>query len=757
MKYILFFFCLSCILKLDSQTIWVKGRVSDGEAGLPFAHILISEENGLGVLSDTSGLFSLEVAQEEDLLLDISLIGYEKRKFLLSSPYIPDSIYQFVLVEATNSLTEVVVSGSKRPVNRLESPVPVEVYTLEYFRANPAPSIFESMQNVNGVRPQINCNVCNTGDIHINGLEGPYTMVLIDGMPIVSGLSTVYGLNGIPQALIERVEVVKGPASTLYGSEAVGGLINVITKNPLNVSPFSLDLMGTSWGEWNADIGIRHKIGRHHSLVGLNYFSYDNPVDKNSDGFTDVTVAQRISLFNKWSFRRQKDRVFNLAARYLYEDRWGGQMGWNKQFRGGSEIYGESIYTNRWEIFGTYEVPVGKEFQFDFSANGHQQNSVYGATFFKASQEIYFGQLTWHREFSENSNLLLGAAHRYTFYDDNTPATAGESSIINRPSKVHLPGLFSQFEKTFSHRFKILTGLRYDFNNRHGHILSPRLNLKWNNSGQDLIIRLSGGNGYRVANIFTEDHAALTGARKVVFHDDLNPEKSWNVNLNLIKKFYTEREQFFGIDFSAFYTHFFNRIIPDYESNPNLIIYDNLKGYAISQGLSLNFDFGLPNQIQGRLGATIMDVSITENAMTYRQLLTEKFSSVWNISYTIPKINLKLDYSGNLYSPMRLPLLGPLDERPEYSPWFSIQNVQLTRKFKTVEFYGGVKNIFDFKPPANSIARAFDPFDREVLFDTEGLVISTPENPQALTFDPTYVFAPNQGIRFFLGIRYEMY
>ena len=85
---------------------------------------------------------------------------------------------------------------------------------------------------INGLQPQMACNVCQTADIHINGMEGAYTLVTIDGMPIVSGLSSVYGQIGIPSSLIERVEVVKGPSSTLYGSEAVGGLINIITKNP---------------------------------------------------------------------------------------------------------------------------------------------------------------------------------------------------------------------------------------------------------------------------------------------------------------------------------------------------------------------------------------------------------------------------------------------------------------------------------------------------------------------------------------------
>jgi outer membrane receptor for ferrienterochelin and colicins len=137
-------------------------------------------------------------------------------------------------VRDDNTLDEIVITGTLKPVSRMESPVPVEVYKPVFFQKNPTANIFEALQNVNGVRPQLNCNVCNTGDIHINGLEGPYTLVLIDGMPIVSGLSTVYGLSN---PLLERIEIVKGPLP-LYGSEAVGGLINIITKTKMR--PFFL-------------------------------------------------------------------------------------------------------------------------------------------------------------------------------------------------------------------------------------------------------------------------------------------------------------------------------------------------------------------------------------------------------------------------------------------------------------------------------------------------------------------------------------
>ena len=111
------------------------------------------------------------------------------------------------------NVDEVIITGTLKPISKSKSPVPVEIYTKKFFEKNPTSNLLESISMVNGIRSQINCSVCNTGDIHINGLEGPYSLILIDGMPIVSSLSTVYGLSGIPSSMIERIEIVKGPAS----------------------------------------------------------------------------------------------------------------------------------------------------------------------------------------------------------------------------------------------------------------------------------------------------------------------------------------------------------------------------------------------------------------------------------------------------------------------------------------------------------------------------------------------------------------
>lgn len=215
-------------------------------------------------------------------------------------------------------------------------------------------------------------------------------------MPIVSSLSTVYGLSGIPNSLIERVEVVKGPASSLYGSEAVGGLINIITKKASN-APKLWDT--NSYGEVNADGGFKFSLPKKADvLTGINYFNFQNRVDLNADNFTDMTLQHRISLFQKWNFIRSEKRIANIALRYMYEDRWGGDMRWEKQFRGGDSIYGESIYTNRWEVLGNYQLPIKEKIILSYSYNDHQQDSRYGDMAYIAAQRIGFGQLTWDKK-----------------------------------------------------------------------------------------------------------------------------------------------------------------------------------------------------------------------------------------------------------------------------------------------------------------------------------------------------------------------
>ncbi|MDO5978659.1 TonB-dependent receptor [Flavivirga spongiicola] len=736
MRYLIIFFISILSFTVNAQNITGK-TISDGSA-LPYVNIYLKSTQK-GAVSNDDGSFKINNIDAGTYTIIASFTGYQtqKKTITISSN---DVVVDFNLPES-ELLEEVVVTGTLKAVSRLESPVPVEVYSPAFLKKNPTPNIFEALQNVNGVRPQINCNVCNTGDIHINGLEGPYTLVLIDGMPIVSGLSTVYGLSGIPNSLIEQIEIVKGPASSLYGSEAVGGLINIITKLPENAPRFFADSYATGWGEVNLDLGFKTKVGNKANLLfGTNYFNYNNPIDNNGDNFTDLTLQNRISAFQKWDFKRDENRLFSLAGRYFYEDRWGGEMQWNPSYRGGDQVYGESIYTSRFEFLGKYQLPMTEKVLFQFSYTDHDQNSVYGNVPYLAQQRIGFGQFTWDKSL-KNHDLLFGVAARYNYYNDSTPATVGADEVV-------IPSLFAQDEIKLNDKNTILLGARYDYDKRHGNIFTPRIAYKFKPTSDD-IFRVNAGTGFRVVNIFTEEHAALTGARDVIITEELKPERSYNVNINYLKKFYTKSGAIIGLDASAWYTHFTNLITPDYDTNPNQIIYDNLNGKAITKGVSVNLDAIIASGVKVLIGGTLQDVSQTENGIKQRQILTERFTGTWAASYKSYKYNLTLDYTGNIYGPMRLPTLGEFDPRRKNSPLWSIQNIQLTYDgLANFEIYGGVKNLLNWTPNKGNpfiISRANDPFDKTL----------DENDPTDLPFDPSYVYGPNQGIRAFFGMRYS--
>lgn len=747
------------LFKLSVAQHFLSGEVLNSATGEPVAGATVkTDDPQQAVVCDATGKFRIQVAA--GISVHITAAGFRPKTIGVDNK--EKIVIQ--LIPSISELDAVVVTGTLKPVKKLESPIPVEVYTPQFFKKNPVPSIFEALQNINGVRPQLNCNVCNTGDIHINGLEGPYTMITIDGMPIVSSLASVYGLFGIPSQLIERVEIVKGPASGLYGSEAIGGLINIITKDPSKAPKLTANVLATNWQEYNADLGVKMNIGgKATNLLGINYFNYQHPFDKNGDDFTDITLQHRISAFNKINFQRKNNSAASIAGRYFYEDRWGGDMRWNKSFRGGDSIYGESIYTSRWELIGNYQLPINERVTFSFSATGHDQNSWYGNIPYFGKQKIVFGQFLWDKNLGTNHSALFGIAGRYNNYDDNSTATVDTLTGKNKPDRFFIPGIFVQDEWKIGEQHRLLTGIRYDYHPVHKNIITPRIAWKWS-PGSKQVVRVNAGTGFRVVSLFTEEHAALTGARAVEVKETLKPERSYNININYSHGV-TLGNSTLNADFSAWYTYFNNQIIPDYNTDPNKIIYENLKGYSSSKGITLNIESNFAHRLKMLLGFTLQDVAKFDKTgdgtkIRIPILLTEKWSGTWSLSYTFPVQGLTIDYTGNIYGPMQLPLLSAKDPRSPGSPVWSIQNIQVTKRTSgSFEIFAGVKNLLNWTPARNNpfiIARTNDPFDKEVQFDNSGNAIATPGNPYALTFDPTYVYAPNQGIRLFGGMRLNL-
>lgn len=712
---------------------FIEGTVSDNRGEIPFANIEIKEIQ-MGTAADAEGYFKLEIPAG-NYIIEISAMGYHKFKKKIELIEGKTFFIEPILSETSYSIDQVVVTGTLKESFVKVSPVKVEVISSTFLKKTPTNNLMEIIETVNGVQKQINCGVCGTSDIHINGMEGPYSLILIDGMPIMSSLSTVYGLNGIPTSLIRQIEIIKGPSSTLYGTEAVAGVINIITHHPEDLSKFQFESFVSSDREKNMDLSWSPKWKKANMLLSANLFHMNHFMDENGDGFADEVLSERVSLFNKWTLYRPSKKAMDLTAKYYFEERFGGIESWTQEFRGSDSIYGEAISTNRLEFSSRYELPSDENMVLQTSYNYHKQDSYYGETHYKATQNTLFNQLLWYKETGLRHELTTGIALKFKSYNDNTPAT-------KKTDLFHIPGIFVQDEFTLSDQWKILSGIRWDRHQDHGNIFAPRFNLKWA-PNINTSFRWNVGTGFRVVNLFTEDHAALSGSREVIIANNLQPEESKNINFNF-NHWFQRNEQNTSLDIDLFYTHFTNKIIPDYDTDPSKIFYDNLKGYSISKGASfqINHSFYIPLNIS--IGGTYLDVYSINEGQKNIELFAPSFSGVFSIGYKWPLNNVKLDYTGQITGPMNLPTYDKSFSRAETSPWYTVQHIKLEKTYSTkLSTYIAVRNMFNFTQESPLI----DP-----LAGTDSNTNQTWQAGFSPNFDTSYVYGQTRGRRFIIGL-----
>jgi outer membrane receptor for ferrienterochelin and colicins len=705
------------------NSVEVQGIVvrQSGEV-IPYARVSVLGTQR-GVIADGEGRFRLEGLSGTGLVLMVSAQGFGAVEHAASQPHA--GTVTIVLEPDPVALAALTVTGTMKSTTVAQSPVKVSVVPSAVLQRNATNNLVEAVQFVNGLYNQVDCGVCYTNNLRINGMEGPYTAVLIDGMPLMSSLASVYGLNGINPALIQQIEIVKGPSSTLYGSEAMAGVINVITKDPRFVPRLTIDAWGTSDAEGNVDFAASTRPGDVSGFLSGNLAYNNRFVDGNGDGFTDFPLNRRGVVFGKMDVSPRGERRATLTAKYLYEDRFGGVEGWTRADRGSGDVYGESIYTNRIEMLGSYLPGWSDEIRFEGSYSWHDQDSWYGDSPYDATQHIAFGNAVWGPLVGRH-DLLLGASLRYQTYDDNTPATVAVDRRL-------IPGVFAQDELRFSNGVTLLGGMRADHHEEHGVIASPRVAIKWDAFGHTAV-RLNAGTGFRVVNLFTEDHAALTGARDVLVASELEPERSRSVTLNV------NQVVEFGpnpmmIDLDLFHTRFSNKIVPDYDADPNQIVYGNLEGHAVSRGIGVtlnqNVDF---DRFLYSVGVTLQDVYTVEADDASDEFFAPNVRGVLSATYNVRSLPMRIDYTGSITGPMRLPAYASPFTRAVRSPTYSTHNVQTSWRIENgAEFYLSVKNVFDYVQPS-------------ALID--------PANPFGDDFDTAYVYGPLRGRYIMLGLRY---
>ena len=754
MKY--FFLILPFII--NAQLTNVNGVVKSESGTLGYASVsLLNSENG--VIADGNGYFEIEIDLLKDNNLLISYIGHVSKKISLTNKNLNFNNLIVYLEEDINGLNEIVVTGTLKDEYVTESPVKVNVITakkINSFLPSAGTNITKIVQLINGAQEVIACGVCYTNSISINGLEGPYTSVLMDGIPMYGNLASVYGLNGIPNMIIDRLEIVKGPSSTLYGSEAVAGVINIITKNPDDQPFISLDVQVTSHLESYLNMAVTNQIGKTTGYFGVNWDRKNDYDDYNNDGFGDDINLDRISLFNKWNISRKSKKQFIISSRYYFEDRRNGvqeflKNGNYKNLRGSEKIYGESIYTYRFELFGKYEFDFIEDFEVNYSYSKHDQNSYYGSDYYVAKQDIFFTQFTLSKKYNKH-DFLYGLSIKNNLYDDNTIATEKviNGDILNNASNQFIPGLLVQDQFKSSDKISLVGGLRLDHFKDHGLIFAPSFHIKYN-PGQWLAFRLNVGTGFRLVNLFTEDHAFVTGQREVKIVEELQPEKSKSLILNT-NYIYTGFNGSGNFDIDLFYTYFSNKIIPNYDIQ-KYIIYQNSEGYSYSKGVSGAWNHSFLNGIAFTLNFNHQVVKYTENNNNIKTMFDMEHSPRWTAGLNIkfPLNNTwSINTSSNYVGIMQLPEVfdmknnGQISEisRPQRSKPFSIHNVNINGKLSNKnEVYFGILNIFNFRQKESPLVAYNDPNYNKGF---------------SPFFDTSYTYAPNHGIEVFVGYKFNL-
>lgn len=724
----------------QSQTGEIKGTVFSNGSPIPGANVGIPDIQK-GDASNQDGEFHIKNIPTGTYTLQASAVGFKKftKKITIRSGQVLK--IDIILEASSYEMDEVVVTGTMRETFVKESPVKVNVITTSRLQQGKTSSnIMDLVGNVNGLSTQLNCGVCGTNAIRINGVEGPNTAVLIDGMPIMGALASVYGLNGISPSIIDQVEVIKGPQSTLYGTQALGGVVNIITKNPDNTPTFSADIYGRSTSrESSINVAASPRIGDFKGFVSGNLTRNQHYFDDNNDGFNDQPKQMRIALFGKGVLEgRHGERRFSVAAKYYDESRTGGVKSFSDELRGSNRVYGESIYTRRAELLTEYRPGgLNEQLRISTALTHHDQDSFYGTEHYDAQQNIAFAQATWSQPIFENLSLLTGTTLRYETYDDNTPATS------NGTQQQFIPGVFTQAEFNPVNDITLLSGLRVDHHTNHGFVTSPRLSAKY--APTDLTtVRVSGGTGFRVVNVFTEDHAALTGSRNVIFNENLEPEQSRSITASV------EHIIPFGanpltLNLDGFYTRFSNKIIPDYDQDPNLIVYENLDGFSVTQGFSIGVDQNFTSlPVNYNASFTFMDVFTQENnnrkALTY----APNFLANAGITYQLQSINASISYSASFVGSKRMPDSYVQNfGRDRWSPAYSTHDFKITKEFWNVndargvglEAYITAENVFNY---------------------TQGSPLVDAQNPFSPDFDTIYTWGPIVGRTFSLGARINL-
>lgn len=691
------------------------------EENIPFATIQIVGRSG-GIVSDEKGQFEFRNLPAGKYTLRVQAMGYKplEKTISVGNTRMPD-IY-FLLEEESFMTDEVVVSANRNEVNRKMAPVVVNVMSAKLFETVNSTDLAKTLNFQSGLRVENNCQNCGFPQVRINGLEGPYSQILINSRPIISALSGVYGLEQIPVNMIERVEIVRGGGSALFGANAVGGTINIITKDPISnsfqVATTLSNMNGKSWEQYMG--GNASLVAKDNSYGIALYETYRNrnPYDADSDGFSELGKLNMNTFGMRAYYRANPFSRINLEYHTTNEFRRGGnnfnlqphEADITEQTRHIINSGGMS-YDRYWEEKHKLSVYGSIQHTDRASYYGAQRDpNAYGKT----------NDLTWvvGGMYVGNMDRCLFAPATFTGgveYQDNSLHDVMTGYHRDMKQDVKIAGGFVQNEWRMK-QLTLLVGARLDKHNLIDNLIfSPRVNFLYH-PADNLQARLTYSTGFRAPQAYDEDlHVTAVGGEgvQIKLADNLREERSnsfsgsvdwtlpmghWQSNL-LLEGFYTDLRHVFVLE-----------EIGKNENGDMIKERRNGNGARV-YGVNLDAKVVHGREAQLQLGFTIQRSQYREEEVwtevdgeqltTKRMPRTPEYYGYFTFT-SAPVNNFDFSLSGTYTGKMIVPhLAGYIKKsRMEHTPQFMDINLKLNYTFQLndhikMQVNGGVQNIFN--------------------------------------------------------------
>ena len=692
--------------------------------------------------TDESGLFFISANGIESPILISSYVGYEPDTFdMTGNDYI-----EFKL-EDSAMLDEVVVEAEQDGtfISSL-NPIKTEAITATELKRSACCDLAGCFETEASVESRTTNVITNSRELQILGLSGTYNQVLLDGIPLVNGLAYTYGISSIPGTLVNTIFISKGANSVLQGFESISGQTNVITIEPEKADKFFVNVFMNHFMERQENVSFGIKKGKWNNYTALHAVQPARKIDRDKDSFIDVPQLTRYEIFNKASYGSDVEKGWSAKymVRFLRENRVGGQITFDpKKDKGSSEYYGQTVDIMQPEIWGksTYRINDNSKFTFFGGASYHDQHSYFGTTKYDGVQTNLYGTLQHDLDYSEDHSLKYGASFRLldidediAFMDELNPKTYDG----NYKKRERIPGFFAENTfRFFEDKLSWIVGARVDYHNTFETQFTPRSLVKYDFS-ENSTLRVSGGFGWRTANLFSENVGLLVSSRDIVFEEALKPEKAINYGINYTQKYANDiMSGYFSVDF--YRTDFQNQIFPDFHTSTTKAIVTNFEDKSYSNGFQVEFNSKIRSKLDMKIAYNYLDVSREHHPGHFESLpFVTPHKFLFTAGFKPESKKWHLDGSLHWFGERKLPDTAnnpELYRRPDYSDSYLTANTQFTYSFEKMELYAGCENIFDF--------RQLQP------------IISW-EDPFGPYFDTSSVWGPTKGREFYVGARYKI-